>query len=55
MTTAAEYHEYAEECLQALKFTASPEARAALLLMAERWGKLAEFAERAASIGPGHK
>jgi hypothetical protein len=52
MTTAAEYREYAEECLAALKFTTSPEVRAALLLMAERWGKLADFAERAASIIP---
>ena len=50
MTTATEYREYAEECLQALRFTTSPEVRAALLLMAQRWGKLAEFAERAASL-----
>ena len=52
MTTAAEYREYAEECLQALRFATSPEVRAALLLMAERWGKLADFAERTASIVP---
>ena len=52
MTTATEYREYAEECLQALKFTTSPEVRAALLLMAERWNKLADFVERAARIQP---
>jgi len=52
MTTTAEYRAYAEECVQALNFTTSPEVRAALLLMAERWGKLADFAERVASIVP---
>jgi hypothetical protein len=52
MTTAVEYRQYAAECLEALKFTTSPEAKAALLLMAERWDKLAEYVERAASIIP---
>ena len=52
MTTAAEYREYSAECLQALKFTTSPEVKAALLLMAERWEKLVNYVERAASIVP---
>ena len=52
MTTAVEYRQYAAECLQALKFTTSPETKAALLLMAERWDKLAEYVERASSIIP---
>ena len=50
MTTASEYREYAAECLQTLRFTTSPEVKAALLLMAERWEKLAEYVERAAGI-----
>jgi hypothetical protein len=52
MTTAAEYRQYSAECLQALKFTTSSEVKAALLLMAERWEKLADYVERAASIVP---
>ena len=52
MTTAAEYREFSAECLEALKFTTSPEVKAALLLMAERWERLAEYVERAASILP---
>jgi hypothetical protein len=52
MTTAAEYRQYSTECLQALKFATSPEVKAALLLMAERWDRLAEYVERAASIVP---
>jgi len=53
MTTATEYRQYAAECLETLKFTTSPEVKTALLLMAERWGKLAEYVERAATIRPG--
>ena len=52
MTTAVEYRAYAAECLEALKFTTSPEAKTALLLMAERWDKLAGYVERAASLKP---
>jgi hypothetical protein len=52
MTTAAEYRQYAAECLEALKFTTSAEVKAALLLMAERWDKLAEYVERASSLRP---
>ena len=50
MTSSGEYRQYAAECLQALKFTTSAEVKAALLLMAERWEKLADYAERASSI-----
>jgi hypothetical protein len=50
MTSAGEYRQYAAECLQALKMTTSPEVKAALLLMAERWEKLADYAERASGI-----
>ena len=52
MTTAAEYRQYARECLQALNSTTSADVRAALLLMARRWSKLADYAERAASLRP---
>ena len=53
MTTATEYRQYAAECLETLKFTTSPEVKTALLLMAERWDRLAEYVERAAAIRPG--
>ena len=52
MPTAAEYRQYSAECVQALKFTTSADVKAALLLMAERWERLAEYVERAASIVP---
>jgi hypothetical protein len=52
MTTAGEYRQYTAECLEALKFTTSAEAKAALLLMAERWDKLAEYVERASGMRP---
>ena len=51
MTTAVEYRQYAAECLEALKFTTTPEVKAALLLMAERWDRLAEYVERSSRIG----
>jgi hypothetical protein len=52
MTPAVEYRAYAAECLEALKLTTTPEVKAALLLMAERWDRLAEYVERAASLKP---
>jgi hypothetical protein len=52
MTTAVEYRKYAAECLEALKFTTSLEVKTALLLMAERWDRLAEYVERTASLKP---
>jgi hypothetical protein len=52
MTTAVEYRQYAEESLHLLRFAKSPEVRAALLLMAQRWNRLAYFVERVASVKP---
>ena len=52
MTTAVEYRAYAAECLYALRFATSPEVKTALLLMAERWDRLAEYVERTASLKP---
>ena len=52
VTMAAEYRRYPVECLGALRLTRAPEVKAALLLMAERWNKLAEYVERAASVVP---
>jgi hypothetical protein len=52
MTTATEYRAYAAECLQTIKFTTSPEVKAALLLMAERWERLADYVERASGLKP---
>jgi hypothetical protein len=42
MTTAAEYRQYAEECLEAMRAALIPEVRAALFVAAQRWTVLAE-------------
>lgn len=53
MPTPEEYRQYAEECLQALKFASTPEVRTALLTMAQRWMDLADRQERAqAGLAP---
>jgi hypothetical protein len=46
MTTAAEYRQFATECVVAARSAASPEVRAALLAMARRWCDLADNADR---------
>ena len=46
MTTPAEYREIAEECMEAMRSTASPEVRAELLRLALRWDDLADELER---------
>ena len=46
MTTATEYREIAEECMEAMRSTASPEVRADLLRLALRWDELADELER---------
>jgi hypothetical protein len=46
MTTPAEYREIAEECMEAMRATTSPEVRAELLRLALRWDELAEDTER---------
>jgi hypothetical protein len=46
MTTPAEYREIAEECLEAMRGTTSPEVRAELLRLAIRWEEIAEEIER---------
>ena len=46
MTTPADYREIAEECMEAMRSTASPEVRAELLRLALRWGELADDMER---------
>jgi hypothetical protein len=44
---------YAAECLQAAKFTMSPEVRMTLISMAQRWNDPADRAERNAHLrGP---
>jgi len=45
MTTPAEYREIAEECMEAMRSTASPEVRAELLRLALRWDELADEME----------
>ncbi len=46
MTTPTEYREIAEECMEAMRGTTSPEVRAELLLLALRWGDIADEVER---------
>ena len=46
MTTPAEYREIAEECLEAMRGTTSPEVRAELLRLAVRWDEIADETER---------
>jgi len=50
MLTAAEYRQFAAECLMALRTTTTPEIRAALLTMAQRWNDLADHIERNAQL-----
>ena len=45
MTTAAEYRQYAEECLEAMRAALIPEVRQALFVAAQRWTALAEQIE----------
>ena len=47
MTSAAEYRQYAEECLAAMRAALIPEVRAALATAARRWIELADRTERA--------
>jgi hypothetical protein len=42
MKTAAEYRQYAEECMEARRAAMIPEVRAALFTAAQRWLALAE-------------
>jgi hypothetical protein len=48
MTTAAEYRQYAEECLAAMRAALIPEVRAALSTAAKRWSALAAQIEEEA-------
>ncbi len=52
MTTAAEYRQYAEECLTAMRASVIPEVRAALFTAAQRWTELARRTERAEEEEP---
>jgi hypothetical protein len=47
MTTAADYRQYAEECLAAMRAAVIPEVRAALFTAARRWRELADRTEQA--------
>jgi len=46
MTTAAEYRQYAAECLEAMRAATIPEVRATLFTAAQRWTALADERER---------
>jgi hypothetical protein len=53
--TSAEYREIAEECMEAMQCSTSPEIRAELLRLAFRWNDLADEVERrhkGETIGP---
>ena len=45
MTTAVEYRQFAEECLEAMRAALIPEVRAALFVAAQRWTTLADQSE----------
>jgi len=45
MATAAEYRQFAEECLEAMRAALIPEVRAALFVAAQRWTALADRRE----------
>lgn len=46
MTTPAEYRQWAEECMQAMRTAMLPEVKAVLRTMAERWYEQARRAEQ---------
>ncbi len=48
MTTVAEYRQYADECLVAMRAAVIPEVRAALFTAAQRWAALADEREEEA-------
>jgi hypothetical protein len=50
MTTAAEYRQYAEECLVAMRAAMIPEVRVALSTAAQRWNALADQVEEANAV-----
>ena len=50
MTTAAEYRQYAEECLTAMRAAVIPEVRHALFTAAQRWNALADRLEEDESL-----
>jgi hypothetical protein len=55
VTTAAEYREIAEECMEAMRCSSTPEIRAELLRLAFRWSDLADEVEHRherQAIGP---
>jgi hypothetical protein len=45
MTTAAEYRQFAEECLEAMRAALIPEVRTTLFVAAQRWTALADQSE----------
>ena len=52
MTTAAEYRQYAKECLTAMRASVIPEVRSALFAAARRWTKLADRTARSEENKP---
>lgn len=52
MTTAAQYRQYAEECLTAMRAALIPEVRAALSTAAQRWIEEADRAQRSEEEEP---
>jgi hypothetical protein len=48
MTTAAEYRQFAEECLAAMRAAVIPEVRSALFTAVQRWNALADEREEEA-------
>jgi len=56
MTTAAQYRQYAEECLEAMRAAMIPEVRTALFNAAQRWTALADqLEEEETLLAPAHR
>jgi hypothetical protein len=51
MSTPAKYREYAVECMRATQLSSTPEVRAELIQLAQRWTDLAGRAEQRARAG----
>jgi hypothetical protein len=52
VNTPTEYRDCAAECLRAMQLAMSPEVKAMLLQMAQRWTELADRLEASMSRGP---
>jgi len=52
VNTPTDYRDYAAECLQSMQLATSPQVKAMLLQMAQRWTELADRLEASTSREP---